>query len=62
MTAVEKYQQLVDAGLLVAPTVTPPSFKFPTMLVQFPSVTTNGVLDYSEIDKITNAQLERHPK
>ncbi len=62
MSAVEKYQQLVDAGLITAPTIAPPSFKFPTMLVQFPSFTTNHVLDRNAIEKIANAQLERHPK
>jgi hypothetical protein len=62
MTATEKYQQLVDAGLIIPPTVSPPSFKFPTMLVQFPSVTTNGVFDRSEIEKVANAQLERNSK
>jgi hypothetical protein len=62
MTAVEKYQELVDAGLIRPPTTHPLSFKFPTMLVQVPSVTTNGVIDRVLIERALNAELERHPK
>jgi len=61
MTAVEKYQQLVDAGLIIPATITPPGFKFPTMLVYMPSVATNGAIDRELIDKV-NAGLERRSK
>jgi hypothetical protein len=62
MTAAEKFQQLVDAGLIDPATITPPGFKFPTMLIHVPSTTTNGVIDKVQVDKVMNAELERHPK
>jgi len=62
MTAAERYQELVNAGLIVPAPVAPPGFKFPTMMVQMPSITTNGVLDKAPIDRIVNAELERYPR
>jgi hypothetical protein len=60
MTAAEKYQQLVDSGLIVPVTITPPGFKFPTMLVYMPSIATTGVIDQAQVDRVMrNAQLER---
>jgi hypothetical protein len=59
MTVAERYQELVDAGLIIPATVTPPGFKFPTMLVQFPSITTSGTLDRTELDKILSAELDQ---
>jgi len=60
----EEYQQLVDAGLIVPSKGGPSRLKYPTMLVPVPNVTTGGIIDQNNLDRvrILDAQLERYPK
>jgi hypothetical protein len=62
MTAVEKYEELIQNGLITPPAATPLNFKFPSLLVHVPTVTTNGTTDPRQIQKVRDAQLERYPK
>lgn len=63
MTALEKYQELVDMGLINPSPESPLHFKFPSLLIHVPNITTNGVIDPEAMKKVTlNAQLERNLK
>jgi hypothetical protein len=60
----EEYQQLIDAGLIVPARTMPSRFKYPTMLVSVPNVTTNTTTDKNRLGRIIDldAQLERITK
>lgn len=63
MAAMEKYQELVDNGVIIPnPTESPYNFKFPTLLIHVPTVTTGGVIDPETVRRVSNAQLERNLK
>jgi hypothetical protein len=63
MNAMEKYQQLIDAGLIVPAKQTPRRFKFPSLLVSVPSITTNRIIKSGDRrDRTLNAQLDRYTK
>lgn len=63
MSLSERYQQLVDSGLIVPVATVPNRFKYPTMLVYVPIIATDAVADKNSLDRIMlDVQLERHPK
>jgi hypothetical protein len=63
MSAVEKYQELVDVGLIIPTPESPLHFKFPSLLVYVPNITTNGVIDPEAVRRVAqNAELERSLK
>ena len=59
-TALERYQELVEQGL-ITPNPEPLSdFTFPSLLIYVPNVTTDGVIDPEVIRRLArNAELER---
>jgi hypothetical protein len=63
MAALERYQELVDMGLIIPNPESPLNFKFPSLLIDVPNTTTNGVVDPEVARKVAlNAQLERDLK
>jgi hypothetical protein len=57
----ELYQQLVDTGA-IQPANEAGQFRYPSMRIVVPSVTTYGVHDYRGLGEELRAQLERHIK
>ena len=63
MSSVARYQALIDEGLIIPAPESPSNFKFPSLLVHVPTITTNHVIDPEVARKIANdAELERNPK
>jgi hypothetical protein len=63
MSAVEKYQELVNMGLIIPTPELPLRLKFPTLLVYVPNITTNGIVDPEAVKRVAqNAELERSLK
>ena len=63
MAALERYQELVDRGIIIPAPESPLNFKFPSLLVYVPNITTNGIADPDAVRRIAqNAQLERDLK
>jgi hypothetical protein len=63
MAAMERYQELVDIGLIQPTPESPLRFKFPSLLIRVPNITTNGIPDTEVMKKApANAQLERNLK
>lgn len=60
MNSADKYEELIRRGLIVPQPETPMYFKFPSLLVSVPSVTTGGIID-PEVKRVIDAKLERNP-
>jgi hypothetical protein len=63
MSAVERYQNLIEEGLIIPNPESPARFKFPSLLVHVPSITTSHVIDPETRKRVAdNAELERNPQ
>lgn len=62
MNASERYQQLIDEGLIVPIPEPSAHFKFPTLLIHVPTITTSGVIDPEARRVAADAELERNSK
>jgi hypothetical protein len=62
-TSADRYQALVNEGLIIPNPESPLYFKFPSLLIHVPNITTNGIADPDAVRKVAlNAQLERNLK
>jgi hypothetical protein len=63
MGTVEKYEALIRLGLVVPQPDSPLNFKFPSLLVYVPSITTDHVIDPARVKRTAaSAKLERNSK